>query len=74
MQMNRGIVVLLINKIYDESLPIELTAGKTICVDHSIAGFENKQFLQDITVQYAETDEKIFNDVLNQAVIQYSQS
>ena len=74
MQMNKGIVVLLINKIYESALPISIRTGKTVCIDQSIAGFENKQYLQDVTFYYEEKDEEIFNTVLNQAVCQYSQS
>lgn len=74
MQMDRGLVVLLINRIYDESLPIELTAGKTTCIDQSIAGFENKQYVQDVTVSFEEADEPIFNKVLNQVALQFTQN
>ena len=73
MQINKGIVVLLINKIYDEDLPIGLRAGETTCEDHSIAGFENKQYIQDVTFFYEEKDEEIFNETLNQVINQFTQ-
>ena len=74
MQMNKGLVAILIRKIYEESLPIEITIGKTVCVDQSIAGFDNKQYIQDVILNYKEENEKVYRDALNDSIVQFSKS
>lgn len=73
MEMNTGIVHLLINKIYEENLPIGCLLGKKHCIDQSIAGFENKQYMQEVTLYYDDESVDVANELINQCVCEYSQ-
>ena len=73
-QMNKGIAVLLINRVNDEDLPFDVVLGKTTCLDQSVAGFDNKQYVQDVTISYEEENDEMFNELLNQLIIEFSVS